>query len=109
MLATFLKYRFTLDAVSQLDRDIPTALATIREWKNSFVPINRVPSEVLSLIPTPSSQGLIFRKFSTPPLAQSLHSACRVVVTIRPDDRKEQLLCENAARAGERVRPSGAC
>jgi len=27
-------------------------LATIREWRNSFVPINRAPSEVLSLIPT---------------------------------------------------------
>ena len=27
-------------------------LATIREWRNSFIPINRAPSEVLSLIPT---------------------------------------------------------
>jgi len=46
------KCRFTFDAVSQLDHDTSTALATIREWRNSFVPINRVPSEVLSLIPT---------------------------------------------------------
>ena len=46
------KRRFTFDAVSQLDQDTSTALATIREWRNSFVPINRVPSEVLSLIPT---------------------------------------------------------
>ena len=37
---------------SQLEQDTSTALRTIREWKNSFVPINRVPSEVLSLIPT---------------------------------------------------------
>ena len=28
------------------------ALATIREWRNSFAPINRVPLDVLSLIPT---------------------------------------------------------
>jgi hypothetical protein len=27
-------------------------LATIREWSNTFVPINRIPLEVLSLIPT---------------------------------------------------------
>lgn len=43
--------RFTLDEVSRLDQDVLTALSTIREWKNSFVPINRVPLEVLSLIP----------------------------------------------------------
>ena len=43
---------FTLDEVSQLDRDAWTALASIHEWKNSFVPVNRVPLEVLSLIPT---------------------------------------------------------
>ena len=44
--------RFTLDEVSGLDRDASTALAIIHEWKNSFVPINRVPLDVLSLIPT---------------------------------------------------------
>ena len=27
-------------------------MATIREWRNSFVPINRVPLDILSLIPT---------------------------------------------------------
>ncbi|KAF9652215.1 hypothetical protein BDM02DRAFT_3183927 [Thelephora ganbajun] len=43
---------FTFDAVAQLDRDTSSALANIREWKNSFAPINRVPLEVLSLIPT---------------------------------------------------------
>ena len=43
---------FTLDKVSQLDRDVSAALATIREWKNSFVPINHIPLEILSLIPT---------------------------------------------------------
>ena len=43
---------FTLDTVSQLDRDASTALATIREWRNSFAPINRIPMDILSLIPT---------------------------------------------------------
>lgn len=42
---------FTVDMVSQLDRDTSTALATIREWRNSFVCINRVPLNILSLIP----------------------------------------------------------
>ena len=52
----------TLDAVSQLDKDTSVALATIREWRNSLVPINRVPLDVLSLIPTHlSSWGDIFR------------------------------------------------
>ena len=41
-----------MDTVSQLDEDTSTALATIREWRNSLVPINRIPSEILSLIPT---------------------------------------------------------
>ena len=43
---------FTPDAISRLDRDASTALAAIREWKNSFVPINRIPLDILSLIPT---------------------------------------------------------
>ncbi|KAF9783944.1 hypothetical protein BJ322DRAFT_1219491 [Thelephora terrestris] len=43
---------FTLEAVSQLDRDASTALATIREWKNSFAHVNLIPSDILSLIPT---------------------------------------------------------
>lgn len=38
--------------VSQLDRDTSTMLANISEWRNSFVPINRFPLEVLSYIPT---------------------------------------------------------
>jgi hypothetical protein len=42
---------FTFDAISQLDRDASTALATIREWRNSFVCVNRIPLDVLSLIP----------------------------------------------------------
>ena len=41
----------TLDAISRLDRDVSTALATIRERRNSFVCVNRIPLEVLSLIP----------------------------------------------------------
>ena len=45
-------YSFTLEVISQLDKDTSTALATIREWKNSFVHINRIPLDVLSLIPT---------------------------------------------------------
>ena len=43
---------FTFDDVSQLDQDISATLANIREWKNSFVHINRIPLDVLSLIPT---------------------------------------------------------
>jgi hypothetical protein len=59
--ADFLR-SFTLDAVSQLERDTSTALATIREWKNSFVLINRIPLDILSLIPTHlSSQADRFR------------------------------------------------
>ena len=37
------------DVASQLERDLST---TAREWKNSFVPINRIPTDILSLIPT---------------------------------------------------------
>jgi len=44
--------RFTLDEVLELNRDALAALATIREWINSFVPINRAPMEVLFLIST---------------------------------------------------------
>ena len=43
---------FTSDVVSQLDLDISTALTTIREWKNSFTYINRIPLDILSIIPT---------------------------------------------------------
>ena len=49
---------FTFDDVSQLDEDISTTLANVREWRNSFVHINRIPLDVLSLIPTHfDSQG----------------------------------------------------
>ena len=44
--------RFTFDELSQLDKDIAGTLATIREWRNSFVPINRIPLDIISLIPT---------------------------------------------------------
>ena len=37
--------------MSRLCQDTSTALATICEWRNSFIPINRVPLEILSLIP----------------------------------------------------------
>jgi hypothetical protein len=44
---------FTLDQASQVEREVfTTVLVTIREWKNSFVHINRIPLEILSLIPT---------------------------------------------------------
>ncbi|KAF9783894.1 hypothetical protein BJ322DRAFT_1197273 [Thelephora terrestris] len=42
---------FTLEAVSQLNRDASLALATIREWRNSFACVNRIPMDVLTLIP----------------------------------------------------------
>jgi hypothetical protein len=46
---------FTLDDVSRLD-------PTVHEWRNSFVPINRVPLDVLSLIPIYlTSRGDLFR------------------------------------------------
>ena len=44
-------YSFTFDNISQLDQDVSTASAAIREWRNTFVPINRVPLDILSLIP----------------------------------------------------------
>ena len=47
----FSAYRYTLDDVSQLDQDFSTAVAAIREWRNSLLSINRLPPEVLSLIP----------------------------------------------------------
>ena len=54
--------RFTLDEVSKLKWDTSNALAIIHEWINSFVPINRLPLDVLSLIPTHlSSQDDRFR------------------------------------------------
>ena len=42
----------TSDEVFQLERDISTALAAARELKNSFALINRIPSDILSMIPT---------------------------------------------------------
>ena len=45
-------HRFTFEDVSRLDKDVSTALANIREWRNSFIPINRVPLDILSLVPT---------------------------------------------------------
>ena len=49
---TFSAPRFTFVAVSQLEKDTSTALATVREWRNSFIPINRLPVEILVLLPT---------------------------------------------------------
>ena len=45
-------YSHGLDKLSQLDEDITTILATVREWRNSLIPINRLPEDILSLIPT---------------------------------------------------------
>ena len=49
---TDVSYRLTLDNFSQLERDTSAALATIRDWINSFAPINRLPTDVLFLIST---------------------------------------------------------
>lgn len=55
-------FSLTLDVVSQLERDISTALVVTRERKNSFAHINRIPLDVLCLIPTHlSSQKDRFR------------------------------------------------
>ena len=90
---------------SQLDQDASTALATIREWGNAFVPINCVPSEVLSLIPIYiSREGPVSRQFRVPPVAQNVHSTRRTVITIGSDNQKEQSLRENHAQVRERVR-----
>ena len=45
-------HSFTFDEVSQFDKDITIALATVREWRNSFIPINRIPLDILAHIPT---------------------------------------------------------
>ena len=62
---------FTFDQVSQLDQDISTLLTTIREWKNSFVRVNRIPLDILSLIPTylPSNDDVSARWFRVLSLA----------------------------------------
>ena len=44
--------RFSSEHISQLDLEMSTALRTIREWRNTFAHINRIPSDILSLIPT---------------------------------------------------------
>ena len=55
-------YRLTLDEVLELKRNTLTALTTIHQWIDSFVPINRLPTDVLSLIPTHlHTQGDRFR------------------------------------------------
>jgi hypothetical protein len=51
----------TLSEVSQLAQDASTALVATREWRNTFVRVNRIPADVLSLIPTHLSQGDRFR------------------------------------------------
>ena len=43
---------FTLDEALELNRDASAVLVTINEWTNSFVPINRLPLDVLFLIST---------------------------------------------------------
>jgi hypothetical protein len=45
-------FSFDLDTVSGFERDISTALVVIREWRNAFTPINRIPLDILSIIPT---------------------------------------------------------
>ena len=48
--AYFLR-RPTFEHVSRLDLEISATLATIREWRNSFTHINRIPLDILPLIP----------------------------------------------------------
>ena len=43
---------FTFDDVFRLDQGTSTALVTTREWRNSFMHINRIPLDFLSLTPT---------------------------------------------------------
>jgi hypothetical protein len=55
-------FSFDLDTVSGFERDISTALVVIREWRNTLAPINRIPLDILCLIPTHlSSQRDHFR------------------------------------------------
>jgi hypothetical protein len=56
---------FNSDVVSQLERDISTALRTVCESKNSFARINCILLDILSLIPTqlPSQQDLFRATF----------------------------------------------
>ena len=51
-MSTSLQCSSTLDDVYRLAQDTSAALATILEWRNSFVRVNRIPLDVLSLIPT---------------------------------------------------------
>ena len=45
--------RFTFNSISQIDQDASITLASICEWKNSFVPVNhRLPTDIISLVPT---------------------------------------------------------
>ena len=41
-----------MDKVSHLERDASVALATIREWENTFIPTGRIPSDILFHIST---------------------------------------------------------
>lgn len=41
-----------MDAASKLEQELSIPLATVREWMNSHVLINRIPTDILSLIPT---------------------------------------------------------
>jgi hypothetical protein len=50
-----------LDTLSHLEQDISAALRSVRELKNSLPRINRIPSDILSLIPTHLSQPDRFR------------------------------------------------
>jgi hypothetical protein len=43
---------FDLDTISRFERDISTALVVVRGWMNTFARINRIPLDILCLIPT---------------------------------------------------------
>ena len=47
-----LRYSFTFGEAYRLHREVSSALVTIRGWRNSFIHVSRIPSKILSLIPT---------------------------------------------------------
>ena len=55
------RHSFTFNEVSEFAQDALAVLATIREWRNALIRVNRIPTDVLSLIPTHLSHGDRFR------------------------------------------------
>ena len=92
--------RFTLDLISQIDLNISIALATIRQWKNSFTLVNRIPTDILSLIPT-HPKGPFPCRFCVPSLAWSPpQTRCAMVTTF---SQKRRGVCVDPPRTRKRV------